>query len=323
MLNNLKPLIKKTGSSLSPEQFHERVNIVFHDFESDHYDSIHSDMNESLQEQVDLLINDLINNKQIDLYNLNLLDIGCGTGLSTKLILDSKIEEKISSITLLDTSPNMLKQAEKKAKQWNKPYKIINDHLSNLNEKFDIIIVCSVLHHIPNLDSFLKEVNLKLNSNGVLIHLQDPNFDFLDESVYKSRKREYGTIINKNKVRGILSYVPKHIKRKIKIFFNKYDYIDKINNQLLSEKTIKKRMSSEEIWSVTDIHVETKEMVKGISLSYLKSQLTNFELINMRSYGFFGPLKSELINSYKEKENRFILTHDLNGRNMSCIWLKK
>jgi len=82
-------------------------------------------------------------------------------------------------------------------------------------------------------------------------------------------------------------------------------------------------MSSEEIWRVTDIHVETKEVVKGISLSYLKSRLTDFELINMRSYGFFGPLKSKLIDSHKEKESRFILKDDINGRNMSCIWLKK
>jgi len=42
----------------------------------------------------------------------------------------------------------------------------------------------------------------------------------------------------------------------------------------------------------------------------------------MRFYGFFGPLKSELIDSHKEKENQFILKNDKNGRNVSCAWVK-
>ena len=32
------PLLKKAGSILTPEKFHERINIVFHDFEADYYD---------------------------------------------------------------------------------------------------------------------------------------------------------------------------------------------------------------------------------------------------------------------------------------------
>ena len=51
---SLLPLLKKTGSPLSPEDFQARINVVFHDFESDHYDSMHDDMWESLQEQINL-----------------------------------------------------------------------------------------------------------------------------------------------------------------------------------------------------------------------------------------------------------------------------
>ena len=119
---DLMPLIKKVGSPLSPKQFHERVNIVFHDFESEHYDTIHKDMWDSLQEQIDLLVGDLISYQKKHNTHMSLLDIGCGTGLSTKLLLESNIKSKIAKITLLDTSPNMLKKAEEKAKTWNKPY---------------------------------------------------------------------------------------------------------------------------------------------------------------------------------------------------------
>ena len=42
--SSLLPLMKSKGSSLSPEAFHSIINIVFHDFEADHYDTIHNDM---------------------------------------------------------------------------------------------------------------------------------------------------------------------------------------------------------------------------------------------------------------------------------------
>ena len=84
-------------------------------------------------------------------------------------------------------------------------------------------------------------------------------------------------------------------------------------------------MTADEIWSVTDIHVETKNdtVNKGISLDYFKKQLQNFELIKMRSYCFFGVLKSDLLASCKEKESKLIAENQVNGRNISCIWIKK
>ena len=54
------PLLKKTGSNLTTDKFHERINIVFHDFEADYYDEMHHDMKESLQQQIDLLVADLM-----------------------------------------------------------------------------------------------------------------------------------------------------------------------------------------------------------------------------------------------------------------------
>lgn len=324
--DSLLPLLKKTKSPLTVEKFQERVNIVFHDFEAGHYDRMHSDMWGSLQEQIDLLVDDLFKYEDIKSDKLNLLDIGCGTGLSTQILLQSKLGKHISQITLLDTSSNMLQLAEEKAKTWNKKYKTVNGYLSALDEKFDVIIISSVLHHIPDLDAFLKQVDKALNHKGILIHLQDPNGDFLNDIEYNDRKVQYEkelrVLPTKKK---ITDYLPKKFIKSIKRILNRKDYIDLINDSLLAEKTIRKRMTADEIWSITDIHVETKNNTsnKGISLEYLKNQLPNFELIKMRSYCFYGVLKSELIDSYKEKESKLISENQLNGRNISCVWMKK
>jgi 2-polyprenyl-3-methyl-5-hydroxy-6-metoxy-1,4-benzoquinol methylase len=324
--NSLLPLIQKTKSTLSPEAFQERINIVFHDFEASHYDAMHTDMWRSLQQQVNLLVGDLFSHKKIGSPELSLLDIGCGTGLSTQILLSSKLGEYISQVTLLDTSPNMLKYAAEKAKTWNKKYKTVNSYLGGLDEKFDVVIISSVLHHIPDLEVFLKQVDQAMNPNGILIHLQDPNGDYLNDAVYIKRRELYEKELNGlPKKKKATDFIPKPILKSIKRALNRKDYIDHINDRLLAEKTIKKRMTADEIWSVTDIHVETKtdRVNKGISLEFLKKQLKNFDLIRMRSYGFFGFLKSDLMESYKDKEELFIADNQLNGRNISCIWIKR
>jgi 2-polyprenyl-3-methyl-5-hydroxy-6-metoxy-1,4-benzoquinol methylase len=321
----IKLLVKKTGSNLSPEDFQEKINIIFHDFESIHYDSLHKDMWQSLQDQIDLLIEDLFKYKKIDASDLTLLDIGCGTGLSTQLILNSKLNENILHFNLLDTSAKMLAQAELKAKSWNKKIRIINGTINDLSEKFDIVIISSVLHHIPNLEVFLNQVDSLINEGGILINIQDPNVDYLEDTIYKERCKNYKIESKQQSKQFKLNkIIPKSIIKMIKRILNKKDYIDLINDQLLKEKLIKVRMSADEIWSVTDIHVENKynTINKGISLEFLKEQLCNFNLIKMRSYGFFGYLKSDLLSNYSSKEQDYIDNNQRNGRNLSCIWIK-
>jgi ubiquinone/menaquinone biosynthesis C-methylase UbiE len=323
--NTLVPLIKKTKSQLSPEEFQERINVVFHDHEANHYDNIHKDMWESLQEQINLLIKDIFESNNCFSNNLRLLDIGCGTGLSTQLMLNSELEPHISDVTLLDSSSNMLKKARLKADGWNKNCRIVNGYVSDIKEKFDIVLICSVLHHIPDLKVFLNQVDNVLKTDGIIIHLQDPNGDFLSNPFYLERLEEFRIemkSLGQNK--RVVNIIPKKWKSFINRRLGRKNYIDLVNDQLLAEKVIKKRMSADEIWSVTDIHVESKNeyLNKGISFHFLKEQLENYTLINKRSYGFYGVLKSDLNSKYKEKEEKFISKNDLSGRNISCVWRK-
>lgn len=319
--SSLLPLLKKTGSLLSAEAFQSRINVVFHDHEANHYDSMHSDMWESLQEQINLLVADWFDFKT-PTPNLSVLDIGCGTGLSSQKLLQSPLGAYIDEVTLLDTSSNMLKQAEAKAKTWNKKWKLINADITAVTETFDVIMICSVLHHIPDLKQFLNHIDGLLKPGGVIIHLQDPNGDYLEDSVYVERMTAFEETANKKK--NIANYIPKKWKHFINLKLGRKNYIDHINDQLLAEKVIRKRMTADEIWSVTDIHVESKLNTenKGISFEFLKAQLLNFQLIKQRSYAFYSVLKSDLPEEFKKNEAQFIDQNQLNGRNISCIWIK-
>jgi len=158
LYKKLLPLIEKSGSTLSPETFQENINVIFHDIESKYYDSIHKDMWTDIQEQVDLLIDDLLSLRFNLKKNLRLIDIGCGTGLGSESLLNSKISENIGSINLLDTSKKMLEKAERRAKKWGKKYTLKHSSIEEVREEFDIVIICSVLHHIPDIDNFIKNI---------------------------------------------------------------------------------------------------------------------------------------------------------------------
>ena len=102
-----------------------------------------------------------------------LLDLGCGNGIVTEYILNSRLPQKPNEIHLLDLSPNMLKQARKRLKIYNAFYYQLpmecdlpfNDHT------FDVIISSFSMHHINDVDKLtvFKNLHRVLAKNGTLV----------------------------------------------------------------------------------------------------------------------------------------------------------
>ncbi|EID31456.1 ribosomal protein L11 methyltransferase-like protein [Streptococcus mitis SK579] len=106
--------------------------------------------------------------KQINLLSdKEILDFGGGTGLLTL-----HLAKQAKSVTLVDISEKMLEQARLKAEQ--QAIKNIQfleqDLLKNpLKKEFDLIVVCRVLHHMPDLDATLSLFHQHLRENGQLL----------------------------------------------------------------------------------------------------------------------------------------------------------
>ena len=106
--------------------------------------------------------------------------------------------------------------------------------------------------------------------------------------------------------------------------FRKRKMISEVNRALVKKRIINKKMTAQELWSVTDIHIkDDNSKEKGIFLQQLEGGKYNLKLLSKRSYGFFGELKSNLQNKYKKEEEKLIQKHELTGRNLSCIWVKR
>ena len=106
--------------------------------------------------------------KQIDLLSdKEILDFGGGTGLLTL-----PLAKQAKSVTLVDISEKMLEQARLKAERQDikNIHFLEQDLLENpLKQEFDLIVVCRVLHHMPDLDATLSLFHQHLRENGQLL----------------------------------------------------------------------------------------------------------------------------------------------------------
>lgn len=100
---------------------------------------------------------------------LNVLEIGCGSGLFTKELAKTK-----NFITSIDISGELINIAKQRLKSNHVNFVIENAYKTSFEDEcFDFIIGSSVLHHLE-LDLALEEMNRLLNKNGKIM-FTEPN----------------------------------------------------------------------------------------------------------------------------------------------------
>ncbi len=312
--------MQRCGATCPPEVFHQAVNVTFHEFESEVYDQGHPDMWDSLPSQFAMIVADCLQTNAAP-GEISLLDIGCGTGLATDSILKSLIGLRVRKIDLLDTSKGMLRQAAARAKTWSPPVELHEGLLDTVaGRQFDLIVTCSVLHHIPDLEGFLATVRSLQKPGGLFIHMQDPNYDYLRDpdlaarmaSVAASRSPEWLKRLSPRRVFGRLARELKGEQGE--------DFVSKAIRDLVRQGITPKPLSVLEIHGITDIHAREGN---GISIVSMRSWLPDYELVAMRSYDFYGKPRRELPAALKKDEDRLIAERAPNGFHMGAAWLHK
>ncbi|MBV9406071.1 MAG: class I SAM-dependent methyltransferase [Acidobacteriaceae bacterium] len=320
-MNPLAPIeeiMRRHDSTCTVEEFHTVVNVVFHEFEAEIYDVVHRDMWESLPAQVSLLASDCLHSGAIA-GDLRLLDVGCGTGLASDCVLKSPLGPKVASVHLLDMSPTMLRKAQSRAGNWNIPVTSNEGTVETLRaeQQFDLIVTCSVLHHIPDLAAFLRNIRQVQAPDGVFIHLQDPNGDYLKDEELQKRTAELSKTIfpewiSRLAPKRVLGRVYREITGK-----QGQDYVSRTNRELLRRGVVQSPLTTKEIFSITDIHVQDGA---GISIRRMMEWMPDYELISQRAYAFFGRLASTLPPEWKSREEELSAQRALNGMHISAAW---
>lgn len=328
-LASLEPLARRLGFTGEIADFHRAVNVAFHACESRVYDHMHQCMWDSLPAQYALVTADCLANAPAlaARSDLRLLDIGCGTGLSAQLLLDTPLGQRVSHVTLLDTSSEMLALAESRVTRAGRTVATACGELSTLpaDAQFDVILTCSVLHHIPDVPAFLHDVALRHRPGGVFLHMHDPNHDVLASPASRERVRElrdrapYASLRNVAERLGV-----KEFAASVRRFTRPAQlpaYMEEMNAHLIADGVIRTPMARQEIYSVTDIHVGDDE---GVSLDEIRSVLVpeGYTFVTARSYAFFGALQSELPPDLAEREAAMIASGEPDGTQFGAAWVK-
>lgn len=312
-------VMRKHQCTCSPEQFHAAVNVTFHEFEAEVYDQEHKDMWESVPRQIELLVGDWLARYPQGTESLNVLDIGCGTGLASDSLLKSRVGPKIRSIDLLDTSQSMLRRACERANSWPIPFRQFEGLLDSLPglQHYDVIVTSSVLHHVPDLAGFFRAVRSIQRPGGVFLHVQDPNGDYMNDPELKRRMAEVAPKLpawaQRLHPRRVLARIQREMSGR-----QDQDYIAKANRALINQGLIKEALTVSELFAITDIHVHDGA---GISMTDLRALVPDYELLGQRSYGFFGQLPYGLPKRFRVREDELIAAGALNGVHIGAIWM--
>lgn len=104
-------------------------------------------------------LREVLENRYFD----NCLEIGCGTGKNTRLLLT-----KAKQITAVDLSEEMLERAKEKLLSDKVQFIVadINKEWTFTNEKFDLVTFSLVLEHIENLENIFEKVAEVIKPGG-------------------------------------------------------------------------------------------------------------------------------------------------------------
>ncbi len=159
-----------------------------------------------------------VNERLLDLAEVGrqqkIVDLGCGTGGITKLILERIQSAKNTVIYAVDHSTTALKTAaDEIGDRREVAVKYVHSEVQNLTEavkeKVDAIVYCNSIHYVPDKTALVGQIKEKLQPNGIFAfntsffdgsHPEDSLIFFRKWMMRSLRilKREHGMIADKN-----------------------------------------------------------------------------------------------------------------------------
>lgn len=150
------------------------ANISVHKKEAQYYDLLHLELyNKHEQTRLRNGIRNVVNS--IRSSKIEVLDVGSGTGNLVSLLLSLTVNKQIK-VTAVDISEEMQKEMQHKLKIDNITYqtKDIDTFLKTNKTKFDLVMISSVLHHLPDYIKTLNTLVKHLRKGGMIYATHEP-----------------------------------------------------------------------------------------------------------------------------------------------------
>lgn len=274
-----------------------QVNEFYHDLEGALYHEKHDDIFDGERNRWDEVGKEFLPVRD---KGSILLDVGTGTGF-VPLTLAPYLSQGDTFICS-DISKNILKAAEKNLHESRftcqfQFLKMNGDTFDGIKDaSVDIVTVNSVMHHLPDFQSFFAEMDRVVKVGGRIIIGHEPNRSFFQNYFlwknyefisyfYNPSKFIYSTI----RFFGLLPLVKRMLKKESGGATSEYrTMVDKINEQLIAKGIIEKALTETEISQLIDFQSPTAgdlDIDKGIDMpSLLEKYGNNFSFERYDTY---------------------------------------
>lgn len=276
----------------------ERINEVFHDIDADQYAGIHPEIFTEEAKRWQAVFTKFLPNSAPIVIG----DIGCGTGF-----IGLQLQEFFKTHTVdasgilldcLDISQKMLDQCQENLHNvsFNTAYKKLDSgDLGLRNDSYDVLILNSVLHHIPNAPAALQQLVDALKPGGVLYIGHEPNRRFAQSTFL--RWQYY--FLQHMRPKPLAARLLRLLGLYGKVVVQQADpRLERINNVLLQKGVITAPLATHELSALVDIHSFSAggmHINRGFDPTCLfKDQLGAMENLQVETYNHFGKLTGKL-----------------------------
>lgn len=267
----------------------QRVNELYHDLVSERYHQEHPEIFDYERQRWERAGERFFRSAK----PLKVLDLGSGTGfvpLATAVFLKAE-----DVFICSDISGRVLDQARKniQACEFACQFKYVKlepeipFHLPFERGYVEIIALNSVLHHVKDTGAFLSEIDRILKPDGLLLIGHEPNSYFFSNLFLRlvSRLTNPRMAIDELAIKypalnSLKKFARSLFARKRKAAASHEKMTAQINEKLLEEKIIDRKLLPEEIKEITDIRAR-----EGFKPDRL---LAGFEILHLETYNYLG-----------------------------------
>lgn len=232
-----------------------RVNELFHDLEGAEYANIHPEIFAVELNRWNALL--ALHLPDAPHPPLHCVDVGCGTGFVSELILnhlqtgDALVCADISEI-MLEICRNAFAGNDRGVAV--ETLKLRDESIGLPDASVDVVMLNSVLHHVPDSQRFLAELVRILKPGGIVMIGHEPNARFWQSRFLRTQYRVLHVLVPKRLAATILKKTWLYgaaVKPKPDVF------LDKLNGLLLAEGAIAAPLTRTDVSQLIDIHSPT------------------------------------------------------------------
>jgi SAM-dependent methyltransferase len=325
-MNNVKfieTLVQQYRPQLPFDQLVIEMNRIYHRFEAGIYDRQHPEIYEQLPPIWKEMSKKIT--EYFGLKVLRILDFGCGTGFEAQQLLQNIPVSNIAALTCYDPSPEMLEKCRTKITPLYPDAMFCSslEEALTSNAPYTLLLTNSVLHHLPDVPSTIRNLLPLLDSNAMWLAGHEPSVRFYKNIECVTNLKAFEAYLQKRwRPHSNLYQLLKRIIRRESNLYTK------TAQELVRMGLFKRQPPAEVIDRIVDFHVahSTEEISvgRGFDFSALQQDFqASWKLVWSKTYSFMGPFyerrrKGRWADSCQELARRF----PNDGANFCTIWQK-